>query len=393
MDARQFFESKPSIQLILQTTWECNIRCKHCYESGSAYPKGIMSTEILEKVISMAISHYKVSDFLWFGGEPLMAGLDFFKTVVSLQKKYMDLYPGNEVKNCIQTNAILMTDEMIAFFKANHFSISVSYDGLFNDFLRQGTEKTVENIIKCQQAGLRINVLSVIHSGNYDKQYEMFKDFQSRNLKCKFNRIFAEGNALNNSKYLISNTDYINSMRDFFKKWLYDESACGFSTFDICFSSLFDLGNKECTLTGCMFKWIAVSPRGDTYTCPRFMGTEYTFGNVLDMENLFDCFFSEKYKELALKAIKRRTKCKDECPLYPYCNGGCNAQCYGKLGIENSSSDLCHYVKEFFPFVVNELHSALETKANCNPIVNDLIKSHGDRIVSVYNKMHEQGLI
>mgnify|MGYP003304624782 CR=1 FL=1 len=352
-----------------------------------------MSDEVLEKVISLAVSRYKISDFLWFGGEPLLAGLSFFKKVVALQRKYMNLYPENKVQNCIQTNAILLTDEMIQFFKENHFSISVSYDGLYNDYLRQGTEKTVENIVKCQQSGLRVNILSIIHSANFDKQYEMLKDFQAKNLKCKFNRIFAEGNALNNSKYLIPHDAYISSTKDFFRKWLADKDACGFSTFDICFASLFDLGHKECTFTGCMFKWIAISPLGQTYPCPRFMGSEYTFGNVMAMDNLFDCFFSEKYKELTEKAIIRRNKCKNDCPLYPYCNGGCNAQCYSNFGVENNESDLCKYVKSFFPFVVNELHNALKSNTVRNPIASKLIKEHGDRIEDVYIEMKNHGLI
>ena len=102
----------------------CNLDCHYCYYrdkseiySGSM-PK--MSEELLEMYIRqyMTGASQQVVSFCWHGGEPLMAGLPFFRKAMELQKKYAG---GKEVENTLQTNGVLLNDEWCSFFRDNNF--------------------------------------------------------------------------------------------------------------------------------------------------------------------------------------------------------------------------------------------------------------------------------
>ncbi len=69
-----------------------------------------MSDEVLEKLVSSYVPlRFGNSSFAWQGGEPTLMGLDFYKRVVELQRKYGE--DGQVVTNALQTNGILLDDQ------------------------------------------------------------------------------------------------------------------------------------------------------------------------------------------------------------------------------------------------------------------------------------------
>ncbi len=65
--------------------------------------------------------------FSWQGGEPTLMGLDFFRKVVALEKKYAK--PGQKIENDLQTNGTLINEEWCEFLKENRFLVGLSIDG------------------------------------------------------------------------------------------------------------------------------------------------------------------------------------------------------------------------------------------------------------------------
>ena len=352
MNSRKYFKSKEKISLIIQTTQKCNLRCKHCYEGNGGYLLPTMPHEVLEKIISIAQKDYREINYLWFGGEPLCAGIEFFQDVIELQKKYSN---GHVIRNSIQTNGVLLDDSMLTFFKQNDFRISISYDCQYNDCLRQDTSKTVDAIIKCKNAGLNVGVLSVVHSINYKNQYDMFIELQRMGVSAKFNRIFAVGTAEKNLHLMIDDNSYCEEMRNLFLYWLHQKEAPMFPAFKVILDTIFYSDTRECIYSGCLFKWLAFDPTGNMYTCPRFVGTKYCFGNVADVEHLYDAFYSDQYVMITKEAIARKEKCKQECNIYEYCHGGCNAIFHEHGDVSVNKSEFCNFNKEFFPFVIKTL--------------------------------------
>lgn len=89
-----------------------------------------MSDEVLEAAISKALNSKLVRNriqFLWHAGEPLLAGIDFYKRVIELVKQHNN--NGIRVEHSIQTNATLIDDEWCMFFKEHDFKVGVSIDG------------------------------------------------------------------------------------------------------------------------------------------------------------------------------------------------------------------------------------------------------------------------
>jgi len=111
----------------------CNLGCRYCFylEKKNLYKNTSsfhMSPEVLERFIRQYVASQDVPEvlFAWQGGEPTLLGIDFFHTVVSLQKKYAD---GKKISNSIQTNGTLLNDEWCEFLSRDDFLVGLSIDG------------------------------------------------------------------------------------------------------------------------------------------------------------------------------------------------------------------------------------------------------------------------
>ncbi|MCK4548922.1 MAG: anaerobic sulfatase maturase, partial [Candidatus Krumholzibacteria bacterium] len=134
---KRLFRGKPVVRMhamVKPLGPVCNLDCAYCFylskerllETDS---KWRMSDEVLEKFIRQYIEgqNYKEVVFSWQGGEPTLLGLDFFRKVVELEKKYAPSWVRCE--NDLQTNGTLLDDEWCAFLAENNFVVGLSLDG------------------------------------------------------------------------------------------------------------------------------------------------------------------------------------------------------------------------------------------------------------------------
>jgi len=110
----------------------CNLNCRYCFylEKEVYYPQPhIMRDNVLESYVRSYIESTYPDDevaFSWQGGEPALAGLEFYQQAVSLQHKYG---AGRKITNSFQTNGILLNEAWCQFFADNDFLIGLSLDG------------------------------------------------------------------------------------------------------------------------------------------------------------------------------------------------------------------------------------------------------------------------
>src|SRR4030042_3428104 len=90
----------------------CNLECSYCYylEAARLFPAREnyrMSDETLDNSVRQYIAASPGPDvlFVWHGGEPTLAGLDFYRRVVEMQQTHLP--EGWACWNNLQTNGTL----------------------------------------------------------------------------------------------------------------------------------------------------------------------------------------------------------------------------------------------------------------------------------------------
>ena len=111
----------------------CNLNCTYCYylEKQNLFP-GKNDFKLPEDLLEIFIKQYieaqqvPVVTFTWQGGEPTLLGLDYFRKVIELQKKYS---AGKNIENAFQTNGTRLDDDWCRFFTDNGILVGISIDG------------------------------------------------------------------------------------------------------------------------------------------------------------------------------------------------------------------------------------------------------------------------
>jgi uncharacterized protein len=112
---------------------DCNLRCRYCYYVGKRLPapgaSAVMPDDLLEEYIVQHIAACPddIIRFSWHGGEPALAGLDFFRKAVAFQKKHGPR--GRRIANGLQTNGVLLDEAWGRFLAEEGFSVGLSLDG------------------------------------------------------------------------------------------------------------------------------------------------------------------------------------------------------------------------------------------------------------------------
>ena len=82
-----------SLNVIFQLTDRCVLSCKYCFAKGSHSEFGkntLMSTELLVKAIMQSFgTHHEEVVFEWTGGEPFLAGIKLFNTLIAFAPMIM----------------------------------------------------------------------------------------------------------------------------------------------------------------------------------------------------------------------------------------------------------------------------------------------------------------
>lgn len=206
-----------SMIFVIKVTHLCNMQCKYCYNQKLDKIDNIIDFVLLEEIIKWIgefckYSHIQKAEFVWHGGEPLLPGVEFYKIVNKLQRKYLN---NIEYENGLQTNGTLFTPDFINHFKINKYKISVSLDGdkLSNDEQRINSDGfgafdiIMDNIALLRKEGVSIGISAVVHSQNYQRLIENYLFFKK--TKLNYNLVFDFNNTYSES-YIKSLSNELN---------------------------------------------------------------------------------------------------------------------------------------------------------------------------------------
>lgn len=365
------------ITVILKTTSACNFRCLYCFHEDMGYFRDSIPSDDFEKMARLCANEYDTVVFVWHGGEPMCAGLPFFKEKMEVLDRVKKDYPKVHFVNQIQTNLSLLNEDWLAFFKQYDFKIGVSFDGPHNDVTRDQTELVLKNILYLNSQIPDLSVLGVISSQNINL-IETYKYFEDKGLRFSFNPIFKEGAANENDYLLITPEQFIKSVNELFDYWIYSPKAVHVRQYINFLYLCMGVERRLCYNGSCLGKWISLHPNGDLFPCSHYsIQSRYNIGNIHDIESISEAFSSDKMAELLEVVLEKRRECIKNCPLFPYCQSNCPAS--QLRNIENGMGDFeCIAFKGSFTYVQNFYNKVINKEIpieKLNPLVQRMFKS------------------
>ncbi len=338
MSASCLTTTRHSLGVMWKTVSEdCNLACDYCYYSrvgGKIGPKvNRIESWILEKFIReyMTVSDKGAASFAWQGGEPLLAGLDFFREVVSLQAKYA--LPGTSISNALQTNATLVNPEWANFFKQYNFLVGVSLDGPreIHDarrVTRSGAgsyDRVMQGIGHLRAADVDFNILTVVHEGNVGRAQDLMEFYRREGFDYVQFIPAMDFRAQETGKppsYLISAAQYGQFLCEAFDIWYNDgEPDMSVRFFDNILAVYLHQEAELCVHRKFCPTTLILEQNGDAYPCDFYISDEYKLGNVGE-NSLEEILGSLVHQKFLSKKPTLPVQCQT-CEYLQLCHGGC----------------------------------------------------------------------
>lgn len=326
-----------SVNISLKLTNNCNLSCKYCYEKSRGN-KSILNLNSLEHFFKDCKNHtVDRVQFVWHGGEPLLVGLDYLKNLRELQKRHLE---DNQiiVKNCIQTNGMLLNKEHIQFFLKENIGVGISIDGprRFHDHYRRtlSDEESFKvlipkiDLIKEYNIPLSISCVITSMSVKQPEEYWLFfsqiaADFVDF-LPCQY----FDSNK-NTQPLAVSGVDFSYFLTSIFDKWMSsDNTKIRFKIFENLIYRMTSIGNDSfCQTSGRCMDYYTITTDGKLYACDWFVGKNDFLYGELKQFTLDDLLSRNLPNKVVSSIIELYTFCK-ACKWFNVCNGGCPYQHY-----------------------------------------------------------------
>jgi uncharacterized protein len=317
---------------IIKPTHICNLACEYCYNEDERGP--IMGLDVLDRVIAETFNYYRKTGnfrhavFMWHGGEPLVAGQDFFQHVVNLQTKYGE---GVPFRNNIQTNGTLIDDQWAEFFAHAGFAVSLSLDGpqSVNDVSRKdhrglgSFDRVMGAITTLRHHGFAPGVVLTASRRTVNHEEEIWKFFAENKLSFQIVELSKSGRAKDKFEDVgITPDEFTGIWKKLYDYWFSSENPgidCA-SFRDRTKALLSGLPISCQSLYMCADANISIDPTGDVYACSTLSGNlDCCYGNVMD-KSLEELMVSPV--AAAFRTRKTDPDCA-ECKWFHVCHGGC----------------------------------------------------------------------
>jgi len=313
----------------------CNLNCEYCFyldrelDPYKEITQKRMSHDTLRRMVESYLFYsYPQSAFAFQGGEPTLAGLEFFEKLVAYQKKFGR--NGQAVSNALQTNAILLDDAWCRFLRHYNWLVGVSIDGdeeMHDRYrLNRGGEGTwrrvMQSIERMKKHGVEFNVLCVLSQANVDRPKEIYKFFRSLGIDyLQFIPLVEFTPQGDLHPFAITAEQYGNFLLESFALWWPDRKQVRIRFFDNLAEALAGYVPGNCTMHETCDSYVVVEYNGDIYPCDFFVEPKWKLGNL----------HSSSWNQLASNATRARfafaktiphENCA-RCPYHGICQKGC----------------------------------------------------------------------
>ena len=328
----------------------CNMACTYCFYRDAAHTRGIMPDATVQALLENVFAHTRRSvTFAFQGGEPTLAGLDFYRRFV--ERVEAQRPADMTVSYALQTNGIALDEAWASFLAENRFLVGLSIDGTasIHDKYRQtpngaGTYLQVRQAAEAlQAAGVEFNILTVLTKDLCRQAKKIYADFKRQGFSCfQFILCLAPEEAPV-QPFVPTPNDYAKFLIDLFDVWYADWRSGQYHSvryFDNLIRICMGQPAELCSLRGACSLQLVVEADGACYPCDFYVAEPYRLGNVKDasIRDMLHSAGAKRFQQPAQTAAECRT-----CTYASLCGGGCRRERFG-----GSKTVYCEAYRRFF---------------------------------------------
>ena len=376
----------------------CNMRCAYCYylHNPESSASGVMSPDTLECFIRsyIAASPGPVVSFVWHGGEPTLAGPDFYREAVRLQRRYLP--EGWECWNNLQTNGLLLDDAWCDFLAEEDFDVGISLDGTqaLHDFFRPdaGGQPTwtriTESIRRLQRHGIQPDLLCTVNARTAEQGAAVYRTLRDLGTGwMQFIPVVCRDESGETSPLSVTARAYGTFLTDVFAEWIYhDLDKTEVQLFSETAVALSGGEASLCWLRETCGDVPVVEKDGSVYACDHFVRAGYRIGSLAD-SSLAALVNSEAQLRFGRQKKEGLTAFCRACPWLSLCHGGCPKDRFARSPEgEPGQYALCEGLRMFYACAVPRLRRAMTLSGQGRTqreVMETLIREERERCRSI----------
>jgi len=352
----------------------CNLDCRYCYYTmkPETLYEGVerfrMADEVLREYTRQYLEAMPVRcEFGWQGGEPLMAGKDFFRRAVAYQKEFGR--DGQTISNGLQTNATLLDDEWAALLAEHKFLVGVSIDGPpqvhdANRLDRRGrptSQRVWRGVDLLRKHQAEFNVLVTINSASAPHAGNIYRYFVNRGINyLQFIPILERVPGTDEpTDFSPTAEQYGRWMLEVFEQWVErDVGRVSVRFIDDALHVILYGKASTCVHSERCAAAHIVEFNGDVYACDHFVFQEWCLGNLMETP-LVEVLASPRLEAFAALKTDLPEACR-ECEYLEFCRAGCPKH-HRPIGRDPKRvNHFCEAYRMFFGHALPELRRIAE---------------------------------
>lgn len=355
--------------IIGQGTLDCNLRCKYCYENHDCEKGKYLDYNTFTKVFDTYVYNRcvlgrKENPIVWHfhGGEIFMMPWEELLAEIEYVEERAKFFPN--ISWCIQTNGLLITDEIAEWFSKKEQSIGFSFDGYNteNRMSKEANIKLIEKLRDFHEAyGTRFSCLMVLSKDNMKTWFEDacsimdFCDNVGINLLCDLNDDNIPTPEEQWDYWIKPVLDSLLTDDPLFERNVETELS---KTLEYMLFNIESRGKTGCFDRLCAFgtNMIAITPHLQMHGCDKFLDK----GEFIKERKSFSVFSRDflgiNAVNNALKHYKKVFKEEkklgcDFCPAKWLCPGECQSYNISRFGDVKISDNMCEIYNRVYDFV------------------------------------------
>jgi uncharacterized protein len=381
---------------------KCNLNCEYCfYLEKHALFNGsvgrVMSDDVLDAYTTKYIAS-QPSDtvqFVWQGGEPMLAGLDFYQRALEYQQPFIN---QKMIKNSLQTNGTLLDDEWCRFLKENDFLVGLSLDGpkeihdrYRKDHNGKGSfDQVMRSLGLLRKHGVELNIMATVGRETACRPLEVYRFFKEQGVEyIQFTPVIerqagaheknqglklaglasvSDMEAPEVTRWSVEPESYGNFMIAIFDEWIRNDVGKIFvMNFEWALNAWLGNSSPSCHHARQCGTAILLEHNGDVFACDHCVYPEYKLGNILEddpvmmVQQSMSTGFGDKEANLPLACL--------DCEVLNACWGGCPKYRFGTTRFgDKGQYYLCDSNKRFLKYIRKYLHGMAQLIENDLPV-------------------------